>query len=313
MTIRIQSSHALIPALDRNGVAWISEERAERQDFRPLRIGILNIMPKAETYEFNLLAPMGRSILQIVPVWIRLQHHAYESSDRTHIDRHYLPYAWANAVADLDGLILTGAPVEELAWEEVTYWPEICSILDSATQNVASILGICWGGLALAKYIGIDKVRYPNKLFGVYPTRRLVENHPIVGGLDDVFLCPQSRHAGIPDAVLEQAAAEGRVNLLAHAEKGGYVIFETPDHGLIMHLGHQEYNSGRLVAEARRDRERGRTDVLPLENLDESCPVNNWRANRNEFFSAWIKHVYLTTPYAKDNPLPPAPWKETHP
>lgn len=304
MTIRISSKHTLIPALEQNGVSWISEERAEHQDIRPLRIGILNIMPQAETYEFNLLAPMGRSILQIVPVWIRLESHRYESSDREHLDRHYLPYSLATAVTELDGLIVTGAPVEELDFEKVTYWPEICDILDSARRNVASILGICWGGLALAKYIGIEKTRYPKKLFGVYPTRRLVENHPLVGGLDDLFLCPQSRHAGIEDAVLEQAEKEGRVRLLAKAEKGGYAIFETPDHSMVMHLGHQEYNSGRILAEAERDRQRGRADVDPLENVEERVVINNWRANRNEFFSSWIKYVYLTTPFDKRVKLP---------
>jgi len=299
VTIRLSPDHRLIDALDRNGVAWISEEAAERQDIRPLWIGILNIMPRAESYEFNLLAPMGRSILQIVPVWIRLQTHDYVSSDHGHLNRHYLPFSWAHAVAGLDSLIVTGAPVEELNWEDIRYWDEICGILDMARQSVCSILGICWGGLALAKYIGIEKVQYPQKVFGVYRTKSLAPGHPLTGGLDDVFLCPQSRHAGIEDAVLEEAAAQGKVRLLAHAEKGGYTIFETPDHRFVMHLGHHEYNSSRLVEEAIRDQQKGRADVGPLENLDLQNPLNNWRANRNEFFNSWIKYVYLTTPFKK--------------
>lgn len=300
MTIRLSPDHRLVRALDKNGVAWISEEAAERQDIRPLRIGILNIMPRAEEYEFNLLAPMGRSILQIVPVWIRLETHEYLSSDRTHMDRHYLPFSWATAITDLDGLIVTGAPVEEKEWEDIRYWKEICEILDIAKTSVASILGICWGGLALAKYIGIEKVQYPQKVFGVYRTQSLVPGHPITGGLDDEFLCPQSRHAGIDDAVLEKAEREDKVRLLAHAEKGGYTIFESPDHLFVMHLGHQEYNSSRLVEEALRDQKKARPDVGPLENLNMEHPVNNWRANRNEFFNSWIKYVYLTTPFQKE-------------
>ena len=304
MTIRLSPNHRLKPLFDQHHVAWLSEEAAEHQDIRPLRIGILNIMPHAEDYEFNLLAPMGRSILQIVPVWIRLRAHDYKSSDHAHLDKHYVPFDWAQSVSSLDGLIVTGAPVEELPWEQITYWKELCGIVDVAKSSGTCILGICWGGLALAKYIGIEKTIYPQKVFGVYPTRNLVPDHPIMGGLDDVFWCPQSRHSGIEDALLEAAEKEGKVRLLAHAEKGGYTIFETPDHQVLMHLGHQEYNSSRLLTEARRDRLKGRPDVGPLENLDEKNPQNNWRANRNEFFNSWIKHVYLTTPYMKGAGVP---------
>ena len=304
MTIRLSPNHRLKPLFDQHHVAWLGEQEAEHQDIRPLRIGILNIMPHAEDYEFNLLAPMGRSILQIIPVWIRLKTHDYKSSDHAHLDRHYVPFDWAQSVASLDGLIVTGAPVEELPWESVTYWKELCGIVDAAKASGTSILGICWGGLALAKYLGIEKTMYPKKVFGVYATRNLVPGHPITGDLDDVFWCPQSRHSGIEDAVLEAAAAAGRVRLLAYAEKGGYTIFETPDHQIVMHLGHQEYNSSRLLGEAKRDRLKNRPDVGPLENLDEADPVNTWRANRNEFFNSWIKHVYLTTPFAKGGDAP---------
>jgi len=299
MTLRLSESHPLARSLTRAGVAWIDETRAEKQDIRPLRIGILNIMPKAETYEFNILSPMGQSILQIIPVWIRLRNHEYASSDQKHLARHYLPFDWAYAIAALDALVITGAPVEELSFSQVTYWEEIRGIIDMARQSVASILGICWGGLALAQYLGIEKVNYPKKLFGVYPVRRLVERHPIVGGLDDVFACPMSRHAGISDAAAEAAAAEGKIRLLARGDRGGYAIFETPDHGMVMHLGHQEYNTGRLLDEAERDRKAGRADVGPLEGLDPSAPLNSWRANRNVFFDSWIKFVYLATPFDK--------------
>lgn len=304
MTIRLSPEHRLKPLFEQHHVDWLSEEAAEHQDIRPLRIGILNIMPRAEEYEFNLLAPMGRSILQIIPIWIRLTTHEYNSSNRAHLDSHYIPFEWAQSVAALDGLIVTGAPVEHLAWEDIHYWQELCNIIDTARKTDTPILGICWGGLALAKYLGIEKIVYPQKIFGVYPTRNLVPGHPIMGGMDDVFCCPQSRHSGIEDAVLEAEAAAGHIRLLAHADKGGYVIFETPDSQFIMHLGHQEYNSSRLLDEAERDKQKGRRDVGPLENLDPVNPVNNWRANRNEFFNSWIKHVYLHTPYEKGTQAP---------
>ena len=297
MTVVLPKAYHIQPVLEQNGVQCIAESAARHQDIRPLRIGILNIMPKAEEYEFNLLLPLGLSILQIVPVWIRLQSHTYTSANPHHLARYYVTFQEAMRETILDGLIVTGAPVEEMPYEEVHYWEELTGILGEAREKIPSTLGICWGGLALAKFIGIEKVALPRKIFGVFPTKNLQRNHPITGGLDDVFACPQSRHAGIPDKVLEQEERAGHVNLLAYADGAGYTIFETPDHSFIMHLGHQEYNSQRIVFEAERDRKAGRPDVGPPVNFDMHHPLNNWRANRNEFFSAWIRYVYLTTKY----------------
>ena len=131
----------------------------------------------------------------------------------------------------------------------------------------------------------------------------------VIAALDEGRVCgycTATKTDCIPDEVLEAEERAGRIRLLAKAETGGYVIFETPDHQLMMHLGHQEYNSSRLLMEAERDRRLGRTDGGPLEGIDTAAPVNNWRANRNEFFNSWIKHVYLATPYVKglENPVP---------
>ena len=297
MTVVLPKAYHIQSVLEENGVQCIAESAARHQDIRPLRIGILNIMPKAEEYEFNLLLPLGLSILQIVPVWIRLESHAYKHADPHHLDRYYVTFAEAMRTNILDGLIVTGAPVEEMPYEEVHYWSELTGILGEAQKKIPSTVGICWGGLALAKFVGIEKTTLPRKAFGVYPTRNLIRNHPITGGLDDVFWCPQSRHAGIADKVLEQEQKAGHIRLLAYAEGAGYTIFETPEHRFIMHLGHQEYNSQRIVGEAVRDLKAGRPDVGPPVNFDLKHPVNNWRANRNEFFSAWIRFVYLTTKY----------------
>lgn len=283
MTIVVSKNYHARRALQKNGVDCITAQDARQQDIRPLRIGILNIMPKAEEYEFNLLFPLGRSILQIVPVWIRLQSHNYTHAAQDHLEDNYVSYDKAVKQGALDGLILTGAPVEEKPFEEVHYWDEIRGILRHARREVCSTLGICWGGLALARHIGIEKVNVKRKLFGLYETKNLVPNHPITGGLDDVFWNPQSRHAGIPDPVLERAARRNKVRLLAHSGKAGYTIFETPDHRFVMHLGHHEYNANRLVTEANRDRKHGRKDVGPPLNFDLTNPTNRWRANRNEF------------------------------
>lgn len=294
MTVIVPERYRIQGILERNGVACISRVAALRQDIRPLRIGILNIMPRAEQYEFNLLLPLGRSLLQIDPVWIRLESHAYRSTCPRHLARFYVPFAEAVRAQPLDGLVLTGAPVEELPFEEVDYWPELCEILGYAREHVVSTLGICWGGLALAQLLGIEKVQLPRKLFGVFQLRNLDPTHPLMSGLDDAFWCPQSRHAGIADAALESAAGADVVELLAHSPEAGYALFATPDSRFVMDLGHLEYNSRRLVAEARRDRRAGRADVGPLQNLDARAPVNCWRANRNEFFGAWIRGIYDT-------------------
>jgi homoserine O-succinyltransferase/O-acetyltransferase len=297
MAIIIPENYHIWNALQKRRVHCITPERAEHQDFRPLRIGILNIMPQAESYEFNILFPLGRSIIQIEPVWLRLRTHTYTSSNKTHLDAFYLTFEQAIRHRGFDGIIVTGAPVEEIPFEEVTYWEEFTEILDYARDHVASTLGICWGGLALAKYKGIEKVQYPKKLFGVYQLRNLDRTHRITGDLDDVFWCPQSRHSGIPDAVLEERAAAGEFRLLAHSSETGYVIFESSDGRFIMHLGHAEYRTRRLIDEYQRDAAKGRTDVEPPVHIDLKNPLNVWRSSSQEFFLQWVKKVYLDTPY----------------
>ncbi|MCL2218819.1 MAG: homoserine O-succinyltransferase [Chitinispirillia bacterium] len=297
MTIVVPRDYHAKAALESRQVQCVSNEDALREDIRALRVGILNIMPRAETYEFSLLQPLGRSVLQIEPVWIKLKTHNYNSSDRSHLDKLYVTFEEAVARSRLDGLILTGAPVEEIPFEDVVYWEEIKRILKYARKNVTSTLGICWGGLALAKYLGIDKTLYDKKIFGVYKTVNLKRGHTITGEMDDWFWCAQSRHSGINDAALEQAQEDGSVQLLAHADGAGYIIFESADSRFLIHLGHPEYDPGRLVEEYRRDAAKGRTDVDPPKNVDLDNPVNLWRSHRTEFFTQWIKYLHESTSY----------------
>ncbi len=294
MTVIVPQDYHAREALLKKRVFCISPENAVKQDIRPLRVGILNIMPNVETYEFNLLFPLGRTPLQIEPVWIKLNTHEYKSSRKEHLENLYISFEEANKEKALDGLIITGAPVGELAFDEISYWPELQEIFDYAKDNIASTIGICWGGIAIAKWMGIDKIQYPEKLFGVYQGTNLNRTHTITGEMDDQFWCPQSRHSGIRDEDLEAQRDKGKINLLAHGEESGYFIFESPDHKFIVHLGHPEYNSGRIVTEALRDQQNPRDDVFPPVGFDIENPVNTWRSHRNEFFSQWIKFVYLT-------------------
>jgi homoserine O-succinyltransferase len=297
MTIVIPNDYPTKEALENRRIVCMPESQAKRQDIRALRIGILNIMPEAENYEFNLLFPLGRSILQIIPVWIRLKSHSYSSSNQGHLDRHYVSFEEAVKDRHLDGLLISGAPVEKLAFEDVTYWSELQEIMDYAREHIASTLGICWGGLALAKHIGIPKINYKKKLFGVFQTKNLDTTHPITGEMDDIYAVPNSRHAGVDEVKLEELSKSGDVNLLAKSDEAGYMIFETTDHRFVMHLGHFEYDADRLVEEYKRDMALERDDVEPPRHVNLENPVNLWRAQNTEFFTQWIKYVYETTPY----------------
>jgi len=295
MSVVLPNKYEYRVQLEQRGVLCITEEEANRADIRPLRVGILNIMPKGETYEPLVLYPLSRSIIQIEPVWLRLHSHNYKSSDQNHLELFYDYFEDTIANASLDGLLLTGAPVEEIAYEDVHYWHEITDILKYARQNITSTLGICWGGLALAKMLGIEKEMFKHKLFGAFETRNLNRSHPVTGELDDVFWCVQSRHSGISDHALEEERKQGKVNLLAHSENGGYTIFESVDRRYLMHLGHPEYEAHRLVEEYRRDAALGRKDVPLPANLDINNPINRWRSHGLEFFAQWVRFIYEPT------------------
>ena len=145
MTLIISPDYHAVPSLEKNGIRWIPPSQAKRQDIRPLRIGILNIMPFGKDYEFNLLHPLGLSILQVEPVWIRLESHEYSSGDQQHMSDLYQTYEKATQLSRLDGLIVTGAPVEKIHFHEVRYWSEISKIIQDSRLNCPSTLGICWG------------------------------------------------------------------------------------------------------------------------------------------------------------------------
>tara|TARA_B100000965_G_C19594152_1_gene759351 strand:- start:1796 stop:2689 length:894 start_codon:yes stop_codon:yes gene_type:complete len=279
-----------IPDVEKNHISWIEPELAKRQDIRPLRIGILNIMPLGKQYEFNLLHPLGLSPLQIEPIWIKLKTHSYKTWDNNHLNNLYVSWDEANKKSPLDGIIITGAPVEHLHFEEVNYWSEFVDITSEAREICASTLGLCWAGFALAYLAGVDKNVFEKKLFGVYSLKSLVPGHPLMGTQDDEFLCPQSRFAGLLDNEMEEAQNQGKLNLLAYGEKVGYTIFETSDQKQLMHLGHPEYTVHRIVSEIKRDKMKG--DVPPPENFDVNCSKTSWRSHRNLLFQQWLWFCY---------------------
>lgn len=259
---------------------------------QPARIGIINIMPRLEEYEPSLLGPLSRLERHVEPVFIRLESHGYGSSDHQHLDRFYQPFSRVVADLPLDGLILTGAPVEELAFQDVRYWPELCSILDYARAHVPSTLGLCWGGMALGGFLGIEKKLFPKKLFGVFENRVLAREHPLLASPGDAFVCAHSRHSGVRDDALEAAQAAGLVRLLSFSNDTGYTVFETPEHSFVMHQGHPEYVGARLAFEWERDRKLGRTDVEAPVNFDETRVDTPWHDHRESLFSRWVEFAW---------------------
>ncbi len=290
MALILPRSYHKISSIEKNHISWIEPELAERQDIRPLRIGILNIMPLGKQYEFNLLHPLGLSPLQIEPIWIRLKSHSYRTWDLEHLKNLYIHWEDAMSPTALDGLIITGAPVEHLPFEEVNYWNELVNLIDEARVKCASTLGLCWAGFAMAYMAGVEKNNFKQKLFGVFPMKSLVPGHSLMGTQDDEFLCPQSRHAGLSDMEMEKAEKKGKLRLLAYGEKVGYTIFETPDQRQLMHLGHPEYNVDRLKSEMERDKKRG--DVPPPVNFNLKNSSTSWRSHRNLLFQQWLWFCY---------------------
>jgi homoserine O-succinyltransferase len=302
MPLLLDNGFHLKSSLEEHNVRCLLPSEAQEEELHRLRIGVINLMPCAEQYEFNLLLPLGRTQLHIDTVWIRLNHHKYQSSDQRHLAEQYLTFDDAIRRKPLDGLILTGAAVDEIPFEAVRYWGELRQILEFARKHIVSTIGLCWGAMALAYLIGIDKIGFQRKLFGVFEIRNLGHTHTLMSETDDVFWCPQARYAGHADETLELARDRGEINLLAHSQEAGYVIFETKDRRFLMHLGHPEYNSRRLVEEWQRDQALRRTNADSPNNFDVARPINRWRGHRAAFFTGWTSYLFETTRYIDSRP-----------
>ncbi len=278
----------VLPANYRGLDALTARERtAALSDGRPpVRLGIVNLMPFAEQYELELAAALARTARPVQPVWLKLRHARYKSSDPDVIAGYSI---WEEALArnPLDGLIVTGAPVETLPFETVDYWPELNRLLDALPKT--PVLGLCWGGLVLAKRLGLEKRAYARKRFGVFRCERLDPGHSLTTPLTPVFDCPVSTHAGVPEAALEAADAAGHIRLLARSAEAGVLMFESVDGRFVMHMGHPEYGPRRLPEEYRRDRERGRGDVHPPLHVDLDNPTETWRDQSDHFFNGLIE------------------------
>ena len=285
--------------LGRENVFVMHKRRAETQQIRPLRILALNLMPTKIATETQLARLLANSPLQ---VQLTLLHTA--SHEATHVPGGHMEafYKTFDEVCGqrFDGMIITGAPVEQLPFEAVDYWPELCRILEFSKTNVFSTLHVCWGAqAALYHHFGIEKELLPQKMFGVFQHRVLRPANPLVRGFDEVFWAPHSRHTGVRR---NQVDACGALRVLAESEEAGIYLRSTESGRQIFVTGHPEYEKFTLDAEYRRDAAKGLPIGLPKNYYPQDDPAREplyrWRAHAFLLYTNWLNYyVYQNTPY----------------
>ena len=299
MPLNLPDRLPAIELLKEENIFVIDHSRASAQDIRPLKIVILNLMPLKITTETDLVRLLSNSPLQVEVSFMKVKGHTPKNTPIEHMKAFYKDFELMRDER-FDGMIITGAPVEHLPFEEVTYWNEITEIFDWARTHVTSTLYICWAAQAgLYHYYGIPKYPLPKKMFGIFPQYPLYPKLPIFRGFDDVFYMPHSRHTEIhredvlrvPELTLVSESPLSGVSMVM--ARGGREIFIT---------GHSEYAPNTLDTEYRRDLDKGLPIEMPLnyyrDNNPELGPLVTWRAHGNLLFANWLNYyVYQETPY----------------
>lgn len=254
----------------------------------PVNLLIINIMPEAEKYEELILKQLV-NIPQCIEIsFVKLKTHQYKSSDKLHLNCIYKTFDECTHRTIPDGIIITGAPVELLDFKSISYYNELIEIMNYAKQNIKSTLGICWAGIFIGHYLGIENKIFKNKIFGVFQA----EYNDINNWLKTekkLFSCPQSRYAGINEQQLSKAAKNAVVNILCKSAEAGSFIFESADHKFVAHLGHPEYEVNRIMFEYLRDQHKGLGNIP--KNFDVENQINTWGTDSYDFFSKWIKLI----------------------
>lgn len=273
--------------------------RATTQDVRPLKIVIVNLMPTKIATETQLARVLSNSPLQVEMTLVTMGSH-----ESTHISQEHMNsfYKTIDEMKDerFDGMILTGAPVEKLPYEQVDYWDELSTIFEFAKKNVYSSMFICWGAQAALYYhYGIDKHILDKKIFGVYEHRVLRPHNPLVRGFDEIFYAPHSRYTAIDRKDIENTK---ELRILADSEEVGPHIISTENGRQIFVMGHQEYDKGTLAGEYKRDRDKGMDTAVPVNYFRNDDPEGEimfrWRSHASLLFSNWLNfYVYQDTPY----------------
>ncbi len=299
MPIKIQSDLPAKPILENENIFVMDEFRAIHQDVRSLQIIILNLMPVKEETELHLLRALSNTPLQVDVTFMKMNSHVSLNTSSTHLNKFYNTFNELK-MHKWDGMIITGAPVEQLPFEEVDYWEELCTIMDWSKTHVTSTLHICWGAQAgLYHHFGLDKVLLPEKLFGVFEHRVLNQKEPLVRGFDDYFMIPHSRHTTTPVESIHQCP---ELTVLAESAEAGVLLAMTEEGKQIFVMGHPEYDRLTLKNEYFRDKNKG-LPIKPPKNYfpgddDTQKPKLQWQSHGNSLYCNWLNYyVYQITPY----------------
>jgi homoserine O-succinyltransferase len=284
--------------LEKENIFVMDENRAFHQDIRPLKIIILNLMPIKETTETQLLRLLGNSPLQLEVVLLRMNTHKSKNTSQQHLETFYHTF---EEICDqfFDGLIITGAPIEHLPFEEVGYWEELKTILDWKLTHVFSTFHICWAAQAgLYYHYGIPKYPLPEKMFGVF-WHRVVKETPLVRGFDEEFLAPHSRHTEVRKEDIERVP---ELDILAESDEAGVYIVASKDGRQVYVTGHSEYDRCTLKEEYERDLAKGLSISIPKHYFPQDdptrLPVHRWKSHANLLYTNWLNYcVYQETPY----------------
>ncbi|MBD5641965.1 MAG: homoserine O-succinyltransferase [Desulfovibrio sp.] len=299
MPIKIPRDLPARKALEDENIFVMTEERANQQDIRPLEIAIVNLMPLKLDTEIQLMRVLGNSPIQVNITLAHTATHESRHTSKRHLERFYKTF---DQICDntYDGMILTGAPVEQLPFEEVDYWEELSLFMDFAQKRVFSTLYLCWAAqAALYHFYGIPKYQLPAKISGIFSHKALVPNSPLMRGFYDQFLAPHSRHTEIR---AEDCARVGDLRLLASSPEAGLALLESRDRRQVFMTGHLEYERDTLNREFQRDARKGLRPQKPRHYYPLDDPQNEplmlWRAHAHLFFNNWLNYyVYQETPF----------------
>ena len=299
MPIKIPNDLPAVKTLQEENIFVMTETRAITQDIRPLRILILNLMPKKIETETQLARLLGNTPLQVEPTLIRTSSHQSKNVAQEHLLAFYKTFEDVKH-ENFDGMIITGAPVEHMDFEEVEYWQELSEIMEWSKSHVHSTLHICWASQAgLYYHYGINKHQTPEKIFGVFPHEVEYKSSILFRGFDDTFMVPQSRHTTVLREDIEKVK---ELKILASSKKAGVYAVSTKNGRQIFITGHSEYDADTLQNEYLRDISQGKKCNIPENYYPDDNPNNpplvTWRAHAHLLFSNWLNYfVYQSTPY----------------
>ena len=299
MPIKIQSDLPAKAELEEEDIFVMDENRAISQNIRPLEIIVLNLMPIKQDTELQLLRGLSNTPLQIDVTFLQMSSHVSKNTSASHIKKFYQTFEEIKS-NNYDGMIITGAPVEKLDFEEVNYWDELTTVMEWSKKHVTSTIHICWGAQAgLYYHYGIKKELLSKKLSGVYKHRVMNRKEPLVRGFDDVFMAPHSRYT---QASRQQILDNPRLKVLADSDEAGIYIVLGDGGKEIFVMGHPEYDRLTLDQEYKRDIDKGIEPDLPVNYYpDDDCnrkPLLSWRSHANNLYTNWLNYyVYQITPY----------------